>query len=103
VHVRFFAERVGLTPAQVTSLVHGGPDDECWTDDGERLLIALVDQLHDTNDVDDRLWAALAARHDADALLDLVLLCGWYHAISFVGRAARVAHEPGTPRFADVA
>ena len=29
-------------------------------------------------------------------------LCGWYHAISFAARAARVPHEPGAPRFADV-
>ena len=33
VHVRFFAERVGLTPQQTSSLVHGGPGDPCTSDD----------------------------------------------------------------------
>jgi hypothetical protein len=33
--------------------------------------------------------------------MDLVLLCGWYHAISFLARSARVDLEPFAPRFAD--
>ena len=36
-------------------------------------------------------------------LLDLLHLCGWYHALSYVERGARVELEPGAPRFADVA
>jgi hypothetical protein len=31
-----------------------------------------------------------------------VTLCGWYHAISLLGRALRLEPEPGTPRFADL-
>jgi len=31
------------------------------------------------------------------------MLVGWYHAISFTARAARVPLEEGVPRFADVA
>jgi alkylhydroperoxidase family enzyme len=102
VHVAYFADRVGLTPDQVRSLTHGGPDDACWTDDADRLLIELADQLHDTADVDDDLWARLAVRWSPEQLLDALLLAGWYHAISFVARGARVAREPGAPRFADV-
>jgi hypothetical protein len=73
----------------------------CWTDEADRLLIELVDQLHDTADVGDDLWHRLTGVYAHAPLLDLVLLCGWHHAISFVARAARVPHEPGTPRFAD--
>ena len=36
-------------------------------------------------------------------LLDLTMLAGWYHAISFTARAAGVPLEPGAPRFADYA
>jgi hypothetical protein len=36
-------------------------------------------------------------------LLDLLLLTGWYHAISFVARAARVPLESGVPTFASIA
>jgi alkylhydroperoxidase family enzyme len=102
VHVAFFAERVGLTDVQTASLVHGGREDECWEDEADRLLIELVDQLHDSADLTDDLWARLAVAYTQEQLLDLLLLCGWYHAVSFVARAARVGHEPGTPSFVDV-
>jgi alkylhydroperoxidase family enzyme len=102
VHVAFFAERVGLTGAQVTSLTHGDGGDPCWTEPRERLLIRAVDALHDRADIDDRLWDGLSAAFTAEELLDLLMLCGWYHAISFTANAARVPHETTAPRFADV-
>jgi hypothetical protein len=98
----FFAERVELTPAQVTSLTHGGPADPCWTDERDRLLVEAADALHDAADLADPLWSRLATVFTEAELLDLLLLCGWYHAISFSARAARVALEPGAPRFDDV-
>jgi alkylhydroperoxidase family enzyme len=102
VHVGFFADRVGLTPDQITSITHGRPDDTCWTDERERALLALVDSLHDHADVDDALWDEVARHFDERQLLDATMLCGWYHAISFTAHTARVALEPGAPRFADV-
>lgn len=102
VHVAFFAERVGLTPAQVTSLTCGASHDACWTEPLDRLLIDAVDELHDHADIGDALWERLAEALGDAALLDLLLLCGWYHAISFAANGARVPLEDGAPRFADV-
>jgi len=102
VHVAFFAARAGLDAAQVASLTHGGPGDPCWGDERERLLIRLVDELHDSADVGDELWQELRHRFDESQLLDLLLLCGWYHAISFTARVARVPLENGTPTFDSV-
>ena len=102
VHVAFFAEAASLSAEQITSLTHGGPGDDCWTDPAESAAIEAVDQLHDTSTIDDRLWAELADHLDEPQLLDLLLLCGWYHAISFVARAAGVPFEPGAPTFDDV-
>lgn len=101
VHVMFFAERVGLSSEQVSSLTHGGADDPCWST-RDRLLVRAADALHDTADLDDDLWSELAEELSDAEVLDLLLLCGWYHAISYVARAARVDLEPGSPRFADV-
>jgi alkylhydroperoxidase family enzyme len=102
VHVAFVAERVGLDTRQVGSLTHGSADDVCWTDERDRLLIRAVDTLHDGADIPDHLWGELAATFSDENLLDLLLLCGWYHAISFVARAARVPLEAGAPTFASV-
>ena len=102
VHVAFFAERTGLTGAQLTSLTYGDARDLCWEHERDRLLIEAADALHDTADVDGGLWPRLAAEFTETQLLDLFLLCGWYHAISFAANAARVPLEPAAPRFADV-
>jgi alkylhydroperoxidase family enzyme len=98
VHVAYFAERVGLTHEQVASLATGSPTDPCWSGD-ERPLLTAVDELHDTADLSDDTWNELDLTDEQR--LDLLLLAGWYHAISFVSRAARVPLEPGAPRFAD--
>jgi alkylhydroperoxidase family enzyme len=102
VHVAFFAERVGLDVRQLASLTIGSPDDACWSDERDRLLIQTVDALHDSADIPDELWERLATTFSHENLLDLLFLCGWYHAISFVARAARVPLEAGAPTFASI-
>jgi hypothetical protein len=101
VHVAFFAERVGLSRGQTASLTHGSAEDPCWVDERDRLLIRAVDALHDQADIDDGLWQELTSTFSDGNLLDLLLLCGWYHAISFVARGARVPLEAGAPAFSD--
>ncbi len=103
VHVAFFAERVGLTAAQITSLAHGEPSDPCWVDQRDRFLIRAADELHEQSDIDDELWDELHSEFTDTELLDLMMLCGWYHAISFTANGSRVTLEPGAPRFAEVA
>jgi alkylhydroperoxidase family enzyme len=102
VHVAVFAGRAGLTHEQVASLTHGYAADECWADHRDRLLITTADVLHDTADVPDELWEELSRHFDERQLLDILLLTGWYHAISYAARAARVPLEPGAPTFASV-
>jgi len=102
VHVAFFAERAGLSGEQITSLTHGGATDPCWTDERDRLLIEAADALHDSAGIGETLWLRLAGLFSEEQLLDLLMLAGWYHAISFTANGARVACEDGSPRFADV-
>ncbi|WP_204366847.1 carboxymuconolactone decarboxylase family protein [Mycobacterium sp. UM_CSW] len=102
VHIAFFAEKARLGEDQVRSLTHGGPEDPCWAAERDRLLIRAVDALCDHRDIGDALWAALRDEFDEREILDLTMLCGWYHAISFTARAARVPLEAGSPTFADV-
>jgi alkylhydroperoxidase family enzyme len=100
VHVAFFADAVGLSHEQIRSLTSGTPYDDCWDDPIERLLIEAVDSLHDTSDVADDLFSRLGVALSDAQLLDLFMLTGWYHAISFCARGARVDLEPGAPTFA---
>ncbi len=102
VHVAFFADRVELSEPQVASLTNGNSADDCWTDERDKVLIDVVDALHDTSDIDDELWERLSAQLDEAAALDLFMLSGWYHAISYTANAARVPLEEGAPRFSNV-
>ncbi|HEV2362161.1 MAG TPA: hypothetical protein VGS21_10705 [Acidimicrobiales bacterium] len=86
----------------MASLTHGDHQDPCWTEDRDRLLIRAVDSLHRTADIDDALWSDLAGVFSESELLDLLMLTGWYRAISYVARVCRVQPEDGTPSFDSV-
>src|SRR6478752_6328982 len=97
IHISVYAGRAGLTDEQVASLATGDPADACWTDPADRAVLATVDALHQRADLDDAEWQTLLDTVGEDAAVDLLLLCGWYHAISFAVNALRLPAEPGTP------
>jgi alkylhydroperoxidase family enzyme len=98
VHAVAFGRPLGLTDEQVTASAGGDPEDPAWSD-RDRLLVRLVDELHDTATVSDELWAALAREWDAPQLLELVVCAGWYRLISQVINVAGVELEPWAERF----
>ena len=98
VHVAFFAERVGLTPEQVAATC--GPEAAADAFPArERLLIRLVDTLHERARVSDTLWTALREHWSEAQLVELVALAGFYHLISFLTNALRIPPEPYGARF----
>jgi alkylhydroperoxidase family enzyme len=100
VHVATFAAKAGIDARQQRATVHGTPDDDCWDgDDG--VVLRLADRLHETNGVDDALWADAAARFSPPQLVELVMLAGLYHAVAYLANALRVAPEPFAPAFPD--
>lgn len=98
VHVAAFGPRVELRVDERRSLVHGGPDDACWNDE-ERTLLRLCDSLHASCDVPDALWTELRARFSEPALLELLLLCGFYRTVSYLTNALRLPLEAFGERF----
>ncbi|TCC49125.1 carboxymuconolactone decarboxylase family protein [Kribbella capetownensis] len=97
VHVGVFADKAGLTQAQIRSLADGQAKDACWTEPSDRAVIRAVDALHVNSDLDDDEWCELREQLNEDEVVDLLLLCGWYHSISYVARAVRLLREPNTP------
>lgn len=94
IHLDVFAERANLTPPQQRSLATGNHTDACWTDAADRAVLRAVDALHLHSDLDDEQWHELRAHLDEEAVLDLLLIAGWYHAISYVANATRLPTEP---------
>jgi hypothetical protein len=101
VHMAFFADRAGFDDAQRRSLVHGGPGDPCWRGD-DRLILTLCDELHDTCHVSDRTWDDVAARFGDEAILEMLMLAGFYRTVSYLTNALRLAPEAYAPRFDSV-
>jgi alkylhydroperoxidase family enzyme len=98
VHVATFGDKAEWTPEQLRSSVHGSAADTCWSDE-DRLVIELADALHDTSHVDGPIWARLAAHFAPDQLVELVMLAGLYHAVSFMVNACGVEAEAFAPTF----
>jgi len=98
VHATAFARALGFDDARLAATVSGTPDDPAFTDD-ERPLVRLVDELHASGTVAPATFAALAARFDPPSLVELLVLCGFYHLIAFVCNGAQVALEPWAARF----
>ncbi len=100
IHIEVFAAKARLTDAQIRSLATGQPTDRCWSDRADVAVLAAVDELHLSSDLDDETWDELVATIGEQGAIDLILIAGWYHAISFAVRALRLTQEPGTPRLA---
>jgi len=93
VHVAFFADRAALTPEQVRATTKDGTVDPVWSEE-ELLLIRLVDELHDTADISDALWEALAKAFSIDQIFEVIALVGFYHTISFFANGLRLDAKP---------
>ena len=102
VHVAFFANRVALTPEQVRATVHGDATDPAWSSE-ESLLIRLADELHDSSNISDELWNALAAAFTVEQILELIALVGFYHTVSFFANGLRLQPEPASAPFPEPA
>jgi alkylhydroperoxidase family enzyme len=100
VHVATYAAKAELSKPQIESLTTGGSTDSCWSDE-DRLLIRLCDSLHDSCTVDDELWDHLTRYHSAEAIIELLMLAGFYRMVSYLVNGLRLPLEPNTPRFTD--
>jgi alkylhydroperoxidase family enzyme len=100
VHVAFFAEAAGLSPAEIATLIDGANSDPLWSL-REQLILRLVDALHEASTIEDALWTALKTEFSDEQLIELVVLTGFYHTISFITNALAIPLEENAARFAD--
>jgi alkylhydroperoxidase family enzyme len=100
-HVATYAAKAELSEAQIQSLTIGDSTDVCWADE-DRVLIRLCDSLHDSCTVDDDLWEHVTKYHSEEAIIELLMLAGFYRMVSYLVNGLRLPLEPNTPRFADL-
>jgi len=99
VHVAVYGDKAGWTPQELAATVQpAAAGAGCWTGE-ERLLLRLADALHAGSDLDDALYAELAASFADEQFIELLMLAGLYHAVSYLVNGLRIAHEDFAPRF----
>jgi alkylhydroperoxidase family enzyme len=98
VHVAFFAEKAGLSREEVSATCAAEPPAGVFSA-VERAILALCDALHERAQATDALWRSLAAQLEPAQLLELLVLAGFYHTVSFVTNACRIELEAGAARF----
>jgi alkylhydroperoxidase family enzyme len=98
VHVAFFGARIGFGEAEIVGLCSENPQTTPF-EAREKLLLRMCDELHATATISDDLWKELAAEYMSEQLIELVVLAGLYHVISFATNALRIPHERFAARF----
>lgn len=98
VHIALFGARAGFDAAQVRSLARGGSGDGCWIEE-ERDLLRLCESLHRECQVDDALWRGLKAGFSDEAMLELLMLAGFYRTVSYLTNALQLPLEADGARF----
>jgi len=98
VHVAVFARRYGIPEDKLAGTVLWDARDARWTP-RERAVVRLVDELHDAATASDAAWKELRASFQPDQIVELLVLVGFYHAISFVANALSIELEASATRF----
>lgn len=99
VHVAMFAKKAGLTRSEIAETLRVPADLSKWSTN-EAALITVVDALHDRNTLSDSEFAALAAHYDSDQILEIIMLTGHYHTISYLAAGLALPLEDDAARFA---
>lgn len=99
--IAFFQDEAGLNDEQAYASVYGNAGDACWTVE-DALLVRLADSLHAASDIPDGLWNELARMFNAEAVIELLLLAGYYRTVSYLANGLRLPMEPMAHPFPDV-
>jgi alkylhydroperoxidase family enzyme len=85
------ARSIGISDEEVSRIAEG-PDAPGWSA-ADALLLRAADEIHTEQTLSDATYDALAARFDAQNLLDLVFTIGQYHLVSMALNAFGVERD----------
>jgi hypothetical protein len=61
-------------------------------------LVQLADELHDTVSISDPLWTNLRATFSEEAVMQLLLMAGYYRTVACIANGLRLPLEPEVGR-----
>ena len=93
VHVAIFAKKAGFNPMQIEDTAKEECNYALWSN-SQQLILQMVEQLHVNQNIPESLWGKLSHAYKEDQLIELVMLAGLYHTVSFVVNAFNIQKEP---------
>jgi 4-carboxymuconolactone decarboxylase len=87
----------GLSDEEIERIKEG-PQASGW-EPFDATLLRAADELHDESCLSDATWEVLAGRYDERQLIEVPMLVGQYHLVSFTLRSLGVQREPGVEGF----
>lgn len=97
VHAALFAGAAGLDDDALAATRQPSTDAAPFAAE-ERVVLRLCDELHARAAISDDLWGELARTFTEPQIIELTVLAGLYHAISFVVNVCEIEPEPWTVR-----
>ncbi len=99
VHARLFAARARISSAEIAGTL-GGVSGGDWSPE-ETALLGAVEGLHQRASLSDEAFAGLSAFFDAEQILEILMLAGYYRTVSQLCGALALEPEPFAARFDD--
>jgi alkylhydroperoxidase family enzyme len=85
---------VGLTDVELAR-IKAGPDADGWTA-ADAALLRAADELHAGSTITGDTWSQLQQTYpDTQALIEVVMVVGYYHLVAFFLNTTGVEREPG--------
>lgn len=98
VHVAGFAMKAKLSQAQINDSLSKDIDESLWSAQ-QFSLMTLADELHNTQAISDHTWESLSEHFEHEQIIELIMLAGLYHAVSFIVNGLKIPHEHFAPAF----
>jgi alkylhydroperoxidase family enzyme len=86
-----YARASGILEEELLAL-HRPVESHPWADN-ERALLTAADELHASSDLSEATWLELATFYSNDELIEVIMLVGQYHLVSFVLNSFRVERD----------
>ena len=93
-----YPPQLGISEEQVAATFSGNADSPEFSE-RQALLIKVSDELHDTSTLSDALWSQAASVFDDAQMLEILLVAGFYHFVSYAVNATGVEAESWAARF----
>jgi alkylhydroperoxidase family enzyme len=100
VHVAGFAAKAGFSEDQISGTCSKSIDVGIWSEE-QQVLLQLVDELHVSSNLEDETWSELSKFFTDEQLIELIMLIGLYHAVSFLVNGLNIENETFAPKFPD--